>query len=751
MEREVVPFPIGGLAEDSSPDTSADYLVTLDATDSTPKKVLPDNLGFEPSDGDLTAIAALTGTGIAARTGSDSWSLRTVTGTTGETSVANGDGSGGNPTIGLADDAVMPGTGGFVPPSGTTAQRPGAPTDGTTRWNTTNGELEHWDGSSWGPIGGSSTFADDVFRVQDNGDATKELAFEVSPITTGTTRTITVDDRNIDLSANATFAEAAHAGRHETGGADEIDGDKIDIDWNPTNYTPSTTPTEADSVDNLTAHLYGIDQELASIGGGSTFTDDAFRIQDDGDNTKELAFEISGLTTATTRTITADDRDIDLSANATFAEAAHASRHETGGADEVDGDKLDIDWNPSNYTPSTSPTEADSVDNLTAHLYGIDQAIAGKASTSHAASHERGGSDEIDGDHLGIDWNPSNYTPDTTPTEAANVDDLTAHLYGIDQAIGGKASTTHASNHLTGGSDEIDGDKIDIDWTPSNYTPSTTPTEVDNVDNLTAHLYGIDQELASAGGDIIAAQVETEETINGAETLDSTDDGVMHFIEDSGTPADYTVTLRAAGTAGAKVAFYVDPNMTKTPTIDGNASETIGPDGDTSLDLSAGDFLLIEDDGSNWRVLVHQSYAQGWHVTRGTAQTITTGTDTKMEFTSETYDVGGIFDNSTNYRGTPTKPGKYWFYSMVRVNGISGADKFVQLTLRKNGSPEVRGPVTYSVGSGVGTYVIVSGTVILDGKTDYVEVYIKHESGSNEDTDPDGTNVFFQCWRVSDK
>lgn len=55
------------------------------------------------------------------------------------------------------------------------------------------------------------------------------------------------------------------------------------------------------------------------------------------------------------------------------------------------------------------------------------------------------------------------------------------------------------SGLITGGAAEIDGDKVDIDWNPSNYTPATTPTEVDSVDNLTAHLYGIDQALGAAG------------------------------------------------------------------------------------------------------------------------------------------------------------------------------------------------------------------------------------------------------------
>ena len=42
-----------------------------------------------------------------------------------------------------------------------------------------------------GAPGGSTTFSDSLFRVQDNADATKQIAFEASGITTGTTRTFT--------------------------------------------------------------------------------------------------------------------------------------------------------------------------------------------------------------------------------------------------------------------------------------------------------------------------------------------------------------------------------------------------------------------------------------------------------------------------------------------------------------------------------------------------------------------------------
>jgi len=39
----------------------------------------------------------------------------------------------------------------FLPPRGTTAQRPGTPTTGMTRFNTTFGGLENYDGTSWQP------------------------------------------------------------------------------------------------------------------------------------------------------------------------------------------------------------------------------------------------------------------------------------------------------------------------------------------------------------------------------------------------------------------------------------------------------------------------------------------------------------------------------------------------------------------------------------------------------------------------
>ena len=60
--------------------------------------------------------------------------------------------------------------------------------------------------SAGGSATGGTEFADNVFRIQDELDVTKEVAFQASGITTGTTRTITVPNADVDLAGIATNA-----------------------------------------------------------------------------------------------------------------------------------------------------------------------------------------------------------------------------------------------------------------------------------------------------------------------------------------------------------------------------------------------------------------------------------------------------------------------------------------------------------------------------------------------------------------
>lgn len=93
------------------------------------------------------ALANATGTGLLALGSSTTVSPVTIVGVANQTSVINGDGS-GNPTIGLADNPIVPGNAGIVIPVGTTAQR-SVGADGEIRYNSQSVAYEGFAGGLW--------------------------------------------------------------------------------------------------------------------------------------------------------------------------------------------------------------------------------------------------------------------------------------------------------------------------------------------------------------------------------------------------------------------------------------------------------------------------------------------------------------------------------------------------------------------------------------------------------------------------
>lgn len=96
--------------------------------------------------GSVLSLAQLSSTGILAINGS-SVNARVLTGTTNEIDITSGNGT-NNPTFRIADNAVLPGTGGIRVPIGTTAQRP-AGTDGLLRYNSETNGFEVYENGSW--------------------------------------------------------------------------------------------------------------------------------------------------------------------------------------------------------------------------------------------------------------------------------------------------------------------------------------------------------------------------------------------------------------------------------------------------------------------------------------------------------------------------------------------------------------------------------------------------------------------------
>ena len=124
-----------------------------------------DGTGGNPTlalSGVAAAVASLTGTGMLALvSGGTSVAGRDITGTTNQIGVTNGNGSSGNPTVYIVDNATLPGTGGVTLPKGTTAQQP-AGVAGQFRFNTDTQTFDGFASGAWSQfslVGGVTSFS----------------------------------------------------------------------------------------------------------------------------------------------------------------------------------------------------------------------------------------------------------------------------------------------------------------------------------------------------------------------------------------------------------------------------------------------------------------------------------------------------------------------------------------------------------------------------------------------------------------
>jgi len=108
----------------------------------------------------LQNFASTSGTGILSINGT-SVGVFTLQGTSSQIAVTNGNASGGSPTVGLASNPTLPGNSFVQLPSGTTSQR-GSPSYGAFRYNTDIASLEAYTASGWGAVvsgSGVTTFS----------------------------------------------------------------------------------------------------------------------------------------------------------------------------------------------------------------------------------------------------------------------------------------------------------------------------------------------------------------------------------------------------------------------------------------------------------------------------------------------------------------------------------------------------------------------------------------------------------------
>ena len=119
-------------------------------------------------------------------------------------------------------------------------------------------------------------------------------------------------------------------------------------------------------------------------------------------------------------------------------------------------------------------------------------------------------------------------------------------------------------------------------------------------------------------------------------------------------------------------------------------------------------------------------------------QTIASGSQQKVLFQNEEFDVGSCFSDS---KFTPTVAGYYQLNAAVRISGTMGTGESM-LVIWKNGSEYKRGWNASGTEVGANFFAMqVNALVYADGVDDYFEIYIQQGSGGGRDVTVAGGNI----------
>ena len=106
--------------------------------------------------GQVLNLANYSGNGLLTISSAGTISTTFVQGTASQIAVTDGNGVSGTPTIGIANNPTLPGTAGVLLPSGSSANRSVAPTNGTLRYNTDFTVLEAYLNNTWTTLASGS-------------------------------------------------------------------------------------------------------------------------------------------------------------------------------------------------------------------------------------------------------------------------------------------------------------------------------------------------------------------------------------------------------------------------------------------------------------------------------------------------------------------------------------------------------------------------------------------------------------------
>ena len=122
-------------------------------------------------------------------------------------------------------------------------------------------------------------------------------------------------------------------------------------------------------------------------------------------------------------------------------------------------------------------------------------------------------------------------------------------------------------------------------------------------------------------------------------------------------------------------------------------------------------------------------------------QDVSDNTYTKVQFPTEAFDTDSCYDNSTNYRFTPTVAGKYFVYASVQALTDTSQLQFTQVSIYKNGSMYNQRMIDFRANNGLQVSNNISAVINMNGSSDYLEIYGKVFKGGGSITRFQGDNA----------
>jgi len=178
---------------------------------------------------------------------------------------------------------------------------------------------------------------------------------------------------------------------------------------------------------------------------------------------------------------------------------------------------------------------------------------------------------------------------------------------------------------------------------------------------------------------------------------------------------------------------------------DTNATNITIDNGVTTLDFGTGISTVSNMPGAF-------KATPAFHAYLSSTTEVANGSAVKLAANTEIYDTDSDYDNSTNYRFTPTTAGKYFVYGMI--NGQTNAYKLYQVKamIYKNGSEYatnaniINADTLQRIGIGIQT------VVDMNGSSDYLELYgfvDIHVNGTEEFVGSGTQPSFFGAYKIT--